>query len=49
MRVTVTPETVQTVFPFETKLTGRPELAVAATWNGDTDRVLSLKGAKLIV
>ena len=47
--VTVLPETVQTEVVFETKVTVRPELAVALTVNGATPKVTLLGALKVIV
>ena len=47
--VTVAVDTVQTAVVVETKLTARPELAVALIMNGDAPRLTLLSGANVIV
>jgi hypothetical protein len=45
----VFPETVQTEIVVETKLTAKPELAVAATVNGATPYATPLSAPKVMV
>ena len=49
MRVTCTPEIVQTEVVFELKLTSKPEEAVAASVNGAVPNARLLKAPNVIV
>ena len=48
-RVTVLPDTVQTVVVVDAKLTGKPDEALALTVNGGVPRVWFESGAKVMV